>query len=465
MKLFLRLFLSTVILTLANNNYSQTTTTVDFETEGDGYTPSGVSGSGYEDLFNRTNADLPNCTNEDGYFWGVEDMPSATTNPSINLSTINLSGATSFTFSIDLLAHHYNDWDFSDEFRVTYSLDGGSYQNLMWIESVDNDGFNTPAALDLGFDEEGDCGVNTTLPSLTQGTSGGCTVSSSNFATFTTNTISLSNNTSLDIKLQFTQLTSADEGLYIDNISITTSTGSSATTPSAPTISSIENGEGQVIVNFIAGSDGGATITDFEYSTDGGSSFTSMGTTSSPYTISGLTNGTDYNIQIRAVNSEGAGAVSNTAVGSPIANELTLTAFNSATTENFNTLASSGTATYLPSGIFLSEQGNNANSIYSTGTGTSGTGDTYSLGSNGDSDRALGGVASNGLQTSFGAKIRNETGTTLNSVLISYTGESWKVGSANRIDRLDFQYSTDATSLEDGTWTDFDNLDYVNTGQ
>ena len=89
----------------------------------------GFQATGYTDLFNRTNADLPNCTNEDGYFWGVEDMPSATTNPSINLSTININGATSFTFSIDLLAHHYNDWDVSDQPRVTYSLDGGSYQN------------------------------------------------------------------------------------------------------------------------------------------------------------------------------------------------------------------------------------------------------------------------------------------------------------------------------------------------
>ena len=79
--------------------------------------------------------------------------------------------------------------------------------------------------------------------------------------------------------------------------------------------------------------------------------------------------------------------------------------------------------------------------------------------------KALGGVASGSLQTSFGAKIRNETGTTLNSVVISYTGESWRIGSADRVDQLDFQYSTDATGLDNGTWTDFDNLDYVNTGQ
>ena len=163
------------------------------------------------------------------------------------------------------------------------------------------------------------------------------------------------------------------------------------------------------------------------------------------------------------MNSEGAGAASNTVVGSPFANELSLSVYNSATTENFNSLPSSGTSSTLPTGIYLNESGSNANSTYSASIGTSTAGNTYSFGS--DSDRALGGVASGSLQTSFGAKIRNETGNTLNSVVISYTGESWRIGSADRVDQLDFQYSTDATGLDNGTWTDFDNLDYVNTGQ
>ena len=73
-------------------------------------------------------------------------------------------------------------------------------------------------------------------------------------------------------------------GLYIDNIIIIqTIQDSSATTPDAPIISSIDNGNGQVVVNFIAGNDGGATITDYEYSIDDGLNFTSMATTTSPY--------------------------------------------------------------------------------------------------------------------------------------------------------------------------------------
>ena len=459
-KLFLLIVL---VFSFQSNHYGQITTTIDFEIAGNGYTPSSTEGSGWTDVFNRTNHNMTIVSNEDGYYWACEDLL-ALSDPSIDLDQIDISGAISFTFAVDLLAKHIDDWDASDELLITYSVDGASYQNLMWVQSMAGSGFNTPAGLDLAFDGDGDCGAATTLPSRSSGTesASGCTVSSSNFATFSTNEISLSGNNTLDIKFQFNGLLSGDEGIYIDNITIT-SIGSSATTPSAPTIASIENGEGQVTVNFTAGADGGASISDFEYSIDGGSNFTSMGTTSSPYIITGLTNGTDYNIQIRAVNSEGAGSASVTSIGSPYLNEYSLSSFNSSVTETFNNLASSGTSTTLPTGIYLDESGSNANTSYSTSTGTSTGGNTYSFGS--DSDRALGGVASGSLQTSFGAKIRNETGTTLNSVVISYTGESWRIGSANRLDQLDFQYSTDATSLDDGTWTDFNDLDYVNTGQ
>jgi titin len=53
--------------------------------------------------------------------------------------------------------------------------------------------------------------------------------------------------------------------------------------------------------------DGGATITDYEFSTDDGTSWTSAGSTVSPITISGLALGTVYAVRLRAVNSVGAG--------------------------------------------------------------------------------------------------------------------------------------------------------------
>ncbi len=43
---------------------------------------------------------------------------------------------------------------------------------------------------------------------------------------------------------------------------------------------------------------------------------------------------------------------------------------------------------------------------------------------------------------------------------VSFTGEQWRLGAPSRLDRLDFQYSLDATSLTTGTWTDFNSLDF-----
>jgi hypothetical protein len=62
-------------------------------------------------------------------------------------------------------------------------------------------------------------------------------------------------------------------------------------------------------VAFRAGSDGGSPITKYQYQLNNGSWVDAVGTTS-PISISGLTNGTRYSIKLRAVNSVGAGEVS-----------------------------------------------------------------------------------------------------------------------------------------------------------
>jgi hypothetical protein len=61
-----------------------------------------------------------------------------------------------------------------------------------------------------------------------------------------------------------------------------------------------------------------------------------------------------------------------------------------------------------------------------------------------------------------GASFTNGTGQTITALAIAYTGEQWRLGTAGRADRLDFQYSTSAatTSLATGTWTDVDALDF-----
>ena len=56
------------------------TTIIDFETADAGYTASDTEGSGWTDVFNRTN---PNKGGNSTYMWSVEDL--SLTNPKHNL--------------------------------------------------------------------------------------------------------------------------------------------------------------------------------------------------------------------------------------------------------------------------------------------------------------------------------------------------------------------------------------------
>ncbi len=223
-----QLFIILTLLFTVFIGYGQTTT-IDFETAGSGYTPSTTSGGGFTDVFNRTN---PNIGGNSTYMWSVEDLP--VTNPYIDIDQIDITGSSSFVFSIDMLAHHYNDWDDSDELLITYSIDGGTYQNLMWVQNSGGS-FNEAASLDIDFDGNGDCGSGI-LPALTTGTSG-CTVTDNTFQTFNTSSIALSGNTSLDIRLQFNGLDANDEGIYLDNIVITEVGGTTSPTITVSPIS------------------------------------------------------------------------------------------------------------------------------------------------------------------------------------------------------------------------------------
>ncbi len=130
--------------------------------------------------------------------------------------------------------------------------------------------------------------------------------------------------------------------------------------------------------------------------------------------------------------------------------------------QNFNALAKTGTASALPSGWLLLETGTNANANYTAGTGSSNAGDTYSFGIDAAADdRALGAVQSGSVISSFGVAFTNTTGGAITSLKIAYAGEQWRLGFAARTDRLDFQYSTDATGLANGTWKDVDQLDFT----
>jgi hypothetical protein len=92
------------------------------------------------------------------------------------------------------------------------------------------------------------------------------------------------------------------------------------TTPSPPTSLSATPGNTTVTISFTLGSDGGSPITNYQYSTDGGATFTafSPAQTSSPVSITGLTNGVTYDIQLKAVNAVGPSVASASVTTTPV---------------------------------------------------------------------------------------------------------------------------------------------------
>jgi hypothetical protein len=138
---------------------------------------------------------------------------------------------------------------------------------------------------------------------------------------------------------------------------------------------------------------------------------------------------------------------------------LTLANTASAYTQNFDTLASTGTSNNLPSGWGFVE--NLSDGLYTAGSGRSTTGDTYSYGSTSSSDRAFGSLSSGTLNPTVGAVFTNNSGITVSAITISYTGEEWRMGDTGRgtQDQLDFQYKISSTLTGSG-WTDDNSLDF-----
>ena len=111
---------------------------------------------------------------------------------------------------------------------------------------------------------------------------------------------------------------------------------------------------------------------------------------------------------------------------------ISITSLGVALTENFDILVSSGTSSTVPTGWAFFESGASANTIYTAGTGSSNTGDTYSFGASGNSERAFGGLQSGNLIPTIGACYMNDTGSSIGELVISYTGEQWRLGTTGR---------------------------------
>ena len=96
--------------------------------------------------------------------------------------------------------------------------------------------------------------------------------------------------------------------------------GPRITRPGAPENLVAEGGDGQVKLTWEAPEDdGGSEITDYQYRINGRNPWTSIGSTQTTHTLTGLVNGTAYVFEVRAVNRIGRGRASNRAKATPMA--------------------------------------------------------------------------------------------------------------------------------------------------
>ena len=126
-----------------------------------------------------------------------------------------------------------------------------------------------------------------------------------------------------------------------------------------------------------------------------------------------------------------------------ITNGGSITAPGVTLTENFDTLAATGTSIPWTDNSTIPGW-YSTRTTYNSGTGSSNTGALYSFGvagTNPVTDRALGSVASSGTGTVFhAARLTNNTGVTIASLDISYVGEQWRNGGNTTAHTLTFQY-------------------------
>ncbi|MES2460880.1 MAG: PEP-CTERM sorting domain-containing protein [Armatimonadota bacterium] len=135
--------------------------------------------------------------------------------------------------------------------------------------------------------------------------------------------------------------------------------------------------------------------------------------------------------------------------------------FNGTYTQNFDTLLTTGgtaeTAnpftdnSTLP-GWYASE------TAYFGGPGTGNAGGLYSFGAVGNAERALGSIGSNATGTiQYGVQLQNTSGSVINSLTVSYTGEQWRNGGNATAQTLSFAYfnagASNANVLAGGAYT------------
>ncbi|HLO38339.1 MAG TPA: Ig-like domain-containing protein, partial [Lacibacter sp.] len=137
---------------------------------------------------------------------------------------------------------------------------------------------------------------------------------------------------------------------------------------------------------------------------------------------------------------------------------------SSSYSQNFNSLANTGTGLAWADNSTITGW-YSSRTVYNAGTGSSNAGALYSFGEAASTDRALGSVGSGSTGTVYyGARFKNNTGTTITKLKIVYRGEQWRNGGNASTQTVNFVYqisNTVITSLTAGTWSPVTSLDFT----
>jgi len=231
-------------------------------------------------------------------------------------------GRGSVNISSDLSSGQTPNWTMNDASNSSKNFFMASgYPSGAYSGSVSTTVIVPPSAPPAPTSLSASAGNGSVSISFTQGSDGGSAITNYKYsldagATFTAfnpvDTASpvvisgLTNGVAYTIQLK--GVNSLGDGDASASISVTP-----ATTPDAPTnLVATYAGSGAVEISFTPGSNGGQTITNYQYSINCGASFTPLNPVDgiSPVSITGLTNGQAYCIELKAVNSVDAGIAS-----------------------------------------------------------------------------------------------------------------------------------------------------------
>ncbi len=123
----------------------------------------------------------------------------------------------------------------------------------------------------------------------------------------------LTNDVAYGIRLR--AVTAAGGGPASNSVSVTPE----APEPNAPRDLVARPGDAEATITFTPGPSGGSPVTNYEFTLNGGSTWAAFAPaiTGSPARITGLVNGTTYQVRLRAVNASGEGAASSTVSVTP----------------------------------------------------------------------------------------------------------------------------------------------------